>query len=85
MSASEASRSFSAVLSAAERGETVVVTRAGRPVALIGPAPSANGAAVRGVLRRWRDSPMIDERFAAQVAAASGGVSGELDRDPWRA
>jgi len=46
MSASEAARNFSAVLDSAEHGETIVVTRSGRRVALIAPAPRANGGAV---------------------------------------
>ncbi|WP_433603536.1 type II toxin-antitoxin system Phd/YefM family antitoxin [Nocardia sp. CA-135953] len=44
VSASEASRNFAELLSRAERGETVVITRGGRRLAVIGPAPVANGA-----------------------------------------
>lgn len=83
MSASEAARRFSAVLDGAERGETVVITRGGRRVAMIVPAPRANGRAVAEVLARWRGRLGVDEEFAANVVAA-GAVGTELDRDPWR-
>jgi prevent-host-death family protein len=36
----EVKRDFKRVLDAAERGETTVVTRHGRPVAVIGPPPA---------------------------------------------
>lgn len=84
LSASEVSRNFSAVLDSAERGETVVVSRAGQRVAMIGPASQANGAALREVFRRWQDRPALDDGFAAQVDSARDAVSAELDSDPWR-
>jgi prevent-host-death family protein len=71
--ATDASRSFSALLDAVERGETFVVTRRRRRVAVIGPATpprgaatSSNGAAAAEILR----APMPDSRFAADVRAA---------------
>lgn len=85
LSASEASRNFSSVLDSAERGETIVVTRSGQRVAMIVPAPRANGAALREVFDRWQGNPALDDTFAAQVAAAREAVSAELDTDPWRA
>ncbi|HEY2764871.1 MAG TPA: type II toxin-antitoxin system prevent-host-death family antitoxin [Pseudonocardiaceae bacterium] len=84
MSASEASRNFSAVLDSAEHGETIVVTRAGKRIALIVPAPRANGAALREVFGRWQGNAAFDDTFAANVATASEVVSAELDTDPWR-
>lgn len=84
MSASEASRNFSAVLDSAEHGETIVVTRSGHRVALIAPAPRANGAALREVFHRWRGNPALDDAFAADVTAARKAVSVEMDTDPWR-
>lgn len=83
MTASEASRSFSAVLDSAEHGETVVVTRAGRRVAMIVPAPRANGAALRAVFERWCGDPALDDAFGARVTAAREVASTELDTDPW--
>ncbi|HLR97268.1 MAG TPA: type II toxin-antitoxin system prevent-host-death family antitoxin [Jiangellaceae bacterium] len=84
MSASEASRSFSTVLDSAENGETIVVTRAGRRVAAITPAPQANGSALREVFERWRDNPALDDTLATRVGAARETASAELDTDPWR-
>lgn len=78
-----AARSFSAVLDGAEHGETVVVTRGGRRVALIVPAPGGNGKAVSEVLDRWRGRLGVDEEFMAHVATA-GNMPVKLDRDPWR-
>lgn len=84
MSASEASRNFSAVLDLAEHGETVVVTRSGRRVALITPAPRANGKALREVFRRWQGNAALDDTFATNVAAAREAAVTDLDGDPWR-
>lgn len=84
MSASDASRNFSALLDCAEHGETIVVTRSGRRVALITPAPRTNGGALRDVLNRWQDADALDEQFAAHVASAREASSGELDADAWR-
>lgn len=83
MSASEAARRFSAVLDGAEHGETVVITRGGHRVAMIVPAPRANGRAVAEVLARWRGRLRADEEFAANVAEA-GAAPTESDSDPWR-
>jgi prevent-host-death family protein len=84
MTASEASRNFSALLDEAEHGETIVVTRNGRRVALIVPAPRANGRAVRDVFRRWSHHEAFDDEFERNVAAARETASTELDNDPWR-
>lgn len=84
MTASEASRSFSTVLDRAESGETIVVTRSGRRVAIISPAPAANGAALRELFTRWQDEPALDDQFASRVEAARSGSSPDLDTDPWR-
>ena len=84
VTASEASRQFSAILDGAESGETIVVTRGGRRIALIVPAPRANGRAVGEVLARWRDRVGVDDAFADAVEAA-GQAEGEAggDNDPW--
>ncbi|WP_329133025.1 type II toxin-antitoxin system prevent-host-death family antitoxin [Streptomyces sp. NBC_01476] len=66
MTATEASRNFAAILDAAEHGETIVITRAGRRLAQIGPAPVGNGAALNGILAEYTP----DEDFAADVAAS---------------
>lgn len=69
MSASDASRNFSAVLDCAEQGETIVVTQGGKRVALIVPAPRANGPALREVFRRWQGNAAFGDSFTANVAA----------------
>jgi prevent-host-death family protein len=84
MSASEASRNFSALLDCAEHGETIVVTRSGQRVALITPAPRTNGGALRDVLNRWKAADGLDQQFAAHIASARDASSGELDTDAWR-
>jgi prevent-host-death family protein len=84
MSATEASRNFSAVLDEAERGETIVVSRDGEHVAVIAPAPRANGAAVREVLQRFAVDDPADNDFAAAVASAREFARADLDSDPWR-
>jgi prevent-host-death family protein len=83
MSASEVARTFSAVLDGAEDGETVVITRGGRRVALLVPAPRTNGSAVAGVLERWRQRLGVDDTFEEAVRQAGQGPS-DLDGDPWR-
>jgi prevent-host-death family protein len=53
LTATEAARRFSQVLDRVEHdGESFVVSRKGKPVARIAPAPSANGAAARDMLLR---------------------------------
>lgn len=66
VTATEASRSFAAILDDAERGLTVVVTRGGRRVATIGPADASNGTDVLAMLKA--NAP--DDDFAADVRAA---------------
>lgn len=83
MSAKDAARNFSAMLSAVESGETFVVTRSGRRVAQVGPVPRGNVRALRDVVDRWNASDVLDDEFAATVAAAVSGVDVDQDADPW--
>ncbi|MCO5316078.1 MAG: type II toxin-antitoxin system prevent-host-death family antitoxin [Solirubrobacterales bacterium] len=83
MTASEASRSFSAVLNRVESGETIVVTRGGKRVAVFAPALPANGGNLRDLLSRWHGDPALDEAFADRIAAARAASSPNLDIDPW--
>jgi prevent-host-death family protein len=64
MTASEVSRSFSAVLDDAEHGETIVITRGGRRVATITPTSAATCGTFRRALQDWTppDDPTIAER-----------------------
>lgn len=71
VTATEASRSFAALLDEVEAGETVVVTRGGRRVARIEPAGSGNGAAVVALL----NSSLPDDEFGADVDAARDAVA----------
>lgn len=79
VTATEASRSFAALLDEVESGETVVVTRGGRRIASIGPATAGNGADVLALLS---DSPP-DNDFAADLAAARSAVT--LEGPAWPA
>jgi antitoxin (DNA-binding transcriptional repressor) of toxin-antitoxin stability system len=73
------------VLDSVERGETILVTRAGRRVASIAPTPLATGAALNAVLRRWRGAAALDDDFAESIDTARAAASTEDDRDPWTA
>ena len=77
VTATEASRSFAALLDEVERGETVVVTRGGKRIASIGRASVGNGAAVLALLAHD-----VDEDFAADVAAARDAVTSEAPAWP---
>jgi prevent-host-death family protein len=66
VTATEASRSFAALLDEAERGETVVVTRGGRRVAMIGPASASNGDDFLTLFEASR----VDAGFADDVASS---------------
>ncbi len=78
VTATEASRSFAALLDKVERGETVVVTRGGKRIASIGPASSGNGAEVMALLAGG-----VDEDFADEVAAARDALT--LEGPAWLA
>lgn len=78
MTASEASRNFAAVLDRAERGETIVVTRGGKRLAIIAPAPAANGAALADFLSERMGT--LDDSFADDVLSTRNLLV--LD-DPW--
>lgn len=83
LTASEASRTFSAVLDSVEQGETVLVTRGGRRIASIAPAPAATGAVLNEILQRWHGTAALDDAFAEHIAAARAAVSVDEDTDPW--
>lgn len=58
MTATEAARGFSALLTAVETGgETFLVTRGGRVIARIEPAAGTSGAAVKALLRHYPKDP----------------------------
>lgn len=79
MTATEASRSFSDLLTAVEAGETVTITRGRRAVAEIGPARRRTGADLRAALS---DIEPPDDRFARDIADAVSLLTTDA-RDPW--
>lgn len=83
MTASEAARNFSAVLDAIENGETILVTRAGRRVATMAPAPAETGAALNEVLDRWAGANLFDDTFLDRLDGALTAADPGQDVDPW--
>jgi antitoxin (DNA-binding transcriptional repressor) of toxin-antitoxin stability system len=79
MTATEASRKFSDLLDAIERGETVIITRGNHAVAEIGPARRRTGADLRAALA---DVSPPDDRFAEDIASAVALLTSE-GTDPW--
>jgi antitoxin (DNA-binding transcriptional repressor) of toxin-antitoxin stability system len=81
ITATEASRNFSDLLDAIERGETVTITRGHHAVAEIRPARRRTGADLRVALE---DIPPPDEGFADDIAGALALLTSE-GNDPWAA
>jgi prevent-host-death family protein len=79
MTATEASRHFSDLLDAVERGETITIVRGSRPVAEIGPARRRTGTDLRAALA---DVPPPDDAFGRDIAAAIALLDSEVG-DPW--
>jgi prevent-host-death family protein len=83
MNASEVSRNFSAVLDEAEHGETILVTRNGRRIAQISPAPRASGKALRELFESHRRTPIVDDEFEARVERGLAALDADEDTGPW--
>ena len=65
VSATDAARQFSALLTAVEKDdETFIITRGGRVIARIEPAGGTSGAAVKALLRHYP----VDRSWAAELA-----------------
>lgn len=79
MTATEASRNFSDLLDAIERGETVTITRGHHVVAEMRPARGRTGADLRTALETI---PPPDGRFTEDIASALVLISNE-GNDPW--
>jgi prevent-host-death family protein len=78
LSATDASRRFSEVLDQVERsGESYVVVRHGRAVALIGPASGGTGKALKEALRANRP----DAAWAGELRELRESI--EPVSDPW--
>jgi len=56
----EAKTKFSELLSRAERGEEIEITKNGRTVARLVPAESHQQALARELVERWRQEPAAD-------------------------
>jgi prevent-host-death family protein len=82
ITASDASRNFSALLDSAAQGETIVITRGGRRIAQITPVSGGNGGSLRAVLGRWHGTA-VDDQLAANIMAALAAADAQLDTDPW--
>jgi prevent-host-death family protein len=79
ISATEASRKFSDLLDAIERGESVTVTRGTRPIAEIRPARRRIGRDLRVALAK---AAPPDDRFESDIADALTYVVSDRT-DPW--
>jgi prevent-host-death family protein len=79
MTATEASRKFSELLDAIERGETIRITRGNRPIAEIGPARRRTGADLHAALAGL---PPPDDKFVEDIKATLSLVTSEMS-DPW--
>jgi prevent-host-death family protein len=79
VTATEASRKFSDLLDAIERGESVTVTRGNRAIAEIRPVRRRTGRDLRAALA---DTTPPDERFADEIAGAVALLTTERI-DPW--
>src|SRR5215210_7554085 len=79
VTAMHASRRFSDLLVAVERGETVQVTRAGHVVAEIRPASPSTGRRLREALE---DLPPVDDDLESDIASAVSLLAGETG-GPW--
>jgi antitoxin (DNA-binding transcriptional repressor) of toxin-antitoxin stability system len=78
ITATEAARQFSALLTAVESNEeTFVITRGGKVIARIEPAGGTSGAAVKALLRHY---PADDEWLGELEDLRSGAV---LEDRPW--
>jgi prevent-host-death family protein len=86
MTAAEASRNFSAVLDRAENGETVTLTRHGRTVAVISPAPRRTYGDLRRRLEadRAAGNPPLDDDIEHDIVDGLAGATSEWS-DPWDA
>jgi prevent-host-death family protein len=74
LTATEAARAFSELLNRVATGEEIEITRAGAPIAVIGPAkvPLLTAERFRKLLA---EAPAVDEEFADEVRAIRTAVA----------
>ena len=78
VTATEAARRFSALLTAVEKGgETFLVTRGGRVIARIEPAAGTSGAAVKALLRHYPK----DDAWSRELSEVRGLLT--TQERPW--
>jgi len=80
MTATEAARGFSEVLTRVAAGEEIEVTRGGAPVALVTP-PRAHLMSGERFLELLASAPSPDDAFGPDVMAARKALGSP--RDPW--
>lgn len=83
MSATEAARSFSEVLTRVSQGERIEVTRNGATVAIIAPPPRKKQFLSPAEFRELMDSlPPVDDDFVRDLEEIRRSVG--PPRDPWQ-
>lgn len=76
ITATNASRGFSDMLDRVEHGETIRITRDGRPVAELRPVAAATGRALRAALA---ELPALDTELEGDIAAAVALATSEVN------
>lgn len=85
ITATEASRTFSALLDEVEQGGSATITRGGRQIARVVPLLEPSGDALLDLLdRRAGPSSGMDDAFAERVADVRTSTRTDLDVDPWQ-
>ena len=70
----EAKSQLSKLIDAMQQGETVIIAKAGKPVAVLGPLRTAGPKRVRGVLKgQVKLGPEFDEALPAEVLESFEG------------
>ena len=77
--ATAASRGFSELLDAVERGDTITITRGGHPIAVVSPAKRYTVDLLVGQLAELE---RLDPEFDTDIADALALVTSEV-KDPW--
>lgn len=79
ITATQASRGFSELLDAVTRGDTITITRAGEPIAVVSPARRFTVDALMGELAQLEP---LDDGIEADIAGALALITPEV-QDPW--
>lgn len=80
MTATDASRNFSDLLTRVAAGEEIEIVRSGAPVAVIGP-PKARPISAERFRELMESAPSVDAAFADDAAAARRDLG--APEDPW--